>query len=238
MLQMIKEIPALPVPKKIRIKFSKTGDLIYISHLDLVRTMTRAIVRARIPIKYTEGYNPIPKMTFATPLSVGCASECEYLDIKIDRDMPLDKIKGNLSSQMPIGLHILDIYEPQRKFTDALYSSYEILVSDNCINEDSAAAVKEVFSQKELVITKRSKSGEKQVNILPFIKNLEASSEQGKLKVIAKLCVSSAEFLNPEYIVGVIYEKLGISKENFDADAGYNICRKALYLSDDEVEFK
>ena len=235
---MINEMSPLPTPKKVRIKFTKTGDLIYISHLDLVRTMTRAIIRARIPIKYTEGYNPIPKMTFATPLSVGCASECEYLDIKIDRDIKLCKIKEQLSAQVPCGLSILDVYEPERKFTDALYSSYMITICDKSIDQASGSIVKNAFSQKELVITKRSKSGEKDVNILPYIKALEVTSEQGKCNVFTKLCVSSADFLNPEYIVGVVYNALGLSKDNFEDGAGYTICRKTLYLSDCVSEFQ
>ena len=238
MLQMIKDMPPLPLPKKVRIKFSKKGELIYISHLDLVRTLTRAIIRARIPIKYTEGYNPIPKMTFATPLSVGCASECEYLDIKIDREITLCKIKEQLSSQVPEGITILDVYEPNSKFTEALYSSYNITIRDKSIDEGSASILNEVFSQNELVITKRTKSGEKEVNILPFIKELKVTSEQGRCDIFTKLCVSSADFLNPEYIVGVVYSQLKLSKDNFDCQSGYGICRETLYLSDCVSEFR
>ena len=155
MLQMIKNLTALDKPRKIRIKFSKGGDLIYISHLDLVRTMTRAIIRARIPVKYTEGYNPIPKLVFSTPLSIGCTSVCEYLDIKIDREMSCDDIKHALSIQFPVDMKVLDVYEPTSKFSDAVYSGYTIEIFDPSIDQWSTEKLKNVFSQPEIKIVKR-----------------------------------------------------------------------------------
>ena len=238
MLQMIKDIPPLVTPRKIRIKFAKGGDLIYISHLDLNRTMTRAIVRARIPVKYTEGFNPRPKLVFATPLSVGCASECEYLDIKIDREMSCDDIKEKLSAQVPSGIDILDVYEPDTKFTDILYSLYEIKIKDSQISESAGDKIKRAFEQSELVITKRSKSGDKEVNILPYIKELDISGKGAEIVINTKLCVSSADFLNPEYIVSIAYDKAGLSNDNYSMSAVYSIVRKALFLADLTTNFR
>ncbi len=238
MLQMIRSLPQLPQPKRIRIKFSKSGDLIYISHLDLVRTMTRAIIRARVPVKYTEGYNPIPKLIFATPLSVGCASECEFLDIKIDREMPIAQIKDHLSASMPQGISILDVYEPTGKFTEAVYSTYEIIIRDPVIDSTFSDIVIAEFDKKELIITKRSKSGDKEVDILPYIKSIECTACNGEIRISTKLCVSSADYLNPEYIATIAYNAVGISKDNYGADCGYTIVRKQLYLADTVSEFK
>ena len=75
------------LPKQIRIKFTKVGSLQFISHLDLNRTMTTVMIRAKIPIYYSEGFNPHPKMVFALPLSIGAESVCELLDIKIVEDI-------------------------------------------------------------------------------------------------------------------------------------------------------
>ncbi|MBQ2863800.1 MAG: DUF2344 domain-containing protein [Clostridia bacterium] len=235
---MIKDIPHIAAPKKIRIKFSKTENLIYISHLDLVRTMTRAIIRARIPVKYTEGYNPIPKLVFAAPLSVGASSECEYLDIKIDRDMSCVDIYKSLSKQFDSGIEILDVYEPKNKFTDAEYSSYSIVISDPDISEESYSSLREVFLSDKLVVRKRTKSGEKEVDILPYIKSFEISYKDHAILIDALLCVSSANYLNPEYITNVVYESLNISKHNYADTAFCTIHRKQLYLSDGVTLFK
>lgn len=238
MLQMINELKKLDAPKKIRIKFSKKGNLIFISHLDLNRTFTRAIVRARIPVKYTEGFNPRPKLIFSTPLSVGCSSECEFLDLKIDREISTEQIKEQLSLQMPDGLQIIDVYEPSTKFTDIIYSEYKIVIDDMSIDEYSAGKIDRIFSQSELKIIKRSKSGDKQTDILPYIRNIDYTSEKGRLCVSAVLCVSSADFLNPEYIVSVIYDALGLSKENYMLGQGYSIVRRSLLISDSKTMFK
>ena len=75
----------------VRIRFSKTGRARYISHLDLNRTMTRAVRRAGLPIWYTEGFNPKPKITFAAPLSIGTESMCEFMDIRLTEKMPAEE---------------------------------------------------------------------------------------------------------------------------------------------------
>ena len=238
MLQMIKELPPLDKPRKIRIKFSKSGDLIYISHLDLVRTMTRAIIRARIPVKYTEGYNPIPKLVFSTPLSIGCASVCEYLDIKIDREMSCRDIKDSLSRQFSCDMTVIDVYEPDSKFSDALYSGYTIEIMDDSINASSLEVLKECFSQTEIKIIKRSKSGDKEVNILPYVYSYDMKLNGRSLLFNTVLSASSADYLNPEYIVNIIYEALGLSKDNFRCDCGYTITRTELYTKNCDNIFR
>ena len=72
---------------KVRIKFSKVGDLMFISHLDLARTMQKIILRSGIDIWYSEGFNPQPKMVFALPLPTGAESVCELLDITLNSYM-------------------------------------------------------------------------------------------------------------------------------------------------------
>ena len=88
----------LDAPRTVRVKFRKTGNLQYISHLDLQRTFNRVLVRAGLPLWYTKGFNPHIKMVFGLPLPVGCESETEFLDIRIERDMPLDEIKERLQT--------------------------------------------------------------------------------------------------------------------------------------------
>ena len=98
-----------------RMRFSKTGRAVYISHLDLMRTITRAFLRAECRLKYSEGFNPHPNISIALPLSVGCESVCEIMDFKMLEDMPCDEIKSRLSTQMPEGIEVLEVYEPERK---------------------------------------------------------------------------------------------------------------------------
>ena len=85
---------------KIRLKFYKRGKLKFISHLDLVRTLKGALLRAEIPIYYTEGFNPHPKMVFALPLPLGEESVCEYLDIKLVEPMDAEALLAAVNAQL------------------------------------------------------------------------------------------------------------------------------------------
>ena len=96
----------------VRLNFSKTGRAIYISHLDINRMMTRAVRRAKLPMWYTEGFNPHPYLTFALPLSLGQSSDCEYMDIRIDGDITDEEIMNRLNAVLPEGVKILSVSAP------------------------------------------------------------------------------------------------------------------------------
>ena len=119
--------PLLPEPKYIRLLFKKVGDLQYISHLDLQKTMGRVLIRAKIPLWYSKGFNPHPKLIFATPLSVGTQSVCELLDVRVERDIPPSVMMERLNAELTHELCILDAYEPTRDFTDIAWAEYDLL---------------------------------------------------------------------------------------------------------------
>ena len=107
----------LPVREKvehvaIRIKFTKTGALQYISHLDLHRTFSRLLVRCGVSIWYSEGFTPHPRLVFATPLSVGAESLCEYVDVFVNgtpETLDLDVLRWQLSKCDVAGLEIKEV---------------------------------------------------------------------------------------------------------------------------------
>ena len=96
----------------VRIWFAKEGKVKYISHLDVMRCMSRAVRRARLPLWYTEGFNPHPYMMFALPLSLGFSSQCESMDIRIEGEMTDADIAGRMRDVMPEGLRLLSVREP------------------------------------------------------------------------------------------------------------------------------
>lgn len=179
------------VPENVRIRFRKTGRLRYISHLDLDRTLRTAFVRTRIPIWYTEGFNPHAKMVFAQPLPLFAESECELLDIKITEKMPFDEIAARLRSALTDELYIVDVYTPRDKLTDIAYAEYRIA---GCID---GKRVTELLSSEEINVTKKTKSGEKTVNIRPSVRSL---TRNGDGTLTAVLDASGAAYLNPELL--------------------------------------
>ncbi len=202
------------LPKQIRIKFTKVGSLQFISHLDLNRTMTTVMIRAKIPIYYSEGFNPHPKMVFALPLSIGAESVCELLDIKIVEDISFDEIRNRLNSALSPEMRVLEVYTPERKFTDIKYAEYELL-TDEVIYESKLLAEK-------IVVMKRTKSGTKESDIKPLIKSWKMI--EGGIRCC--LSADSSEYLNPEYIASVLDLK------------DYSIIRRRILMSDGVSEFK
>lgn len=155
--------------REVRIKFSKTGKVKYISHLDLCRTMRTAFVRAGIPIWYSQGFNPHPKMVFATTVAVGSESLCELLDIRITREMGEEDFRARLAGALTRDIDIKEVYEPVRPLSELQYSSYRITF-DRPVNN----GVLSQLLQGELKVMKKTKSGDRLIDILPMIKQARA----------------------------------------------------------------
>lgn len=222
-------------PMQIRAEFYKVGSLQYISHLDLVRTMTRNITRAGIPAWYSQGFNPRLKITFSLPLSIGTQSECEFFDIKLTEDMPLDEVKNRINAALTEEMQIVDVYQSERKFSDIMWAEYEIKMTSPKLSADTAVAMRELYTNP-LIIMKRSKSGDKEADIAPFIDLRECLFADGSITVRALLSADSANYLNPEYIVKSASEKLGVTLDDPFSEY-YTIVRKAVYLSDKVTRF-
>jgi radical SAM-linked protein len=94
-----------------RIMYRKEGPARYISHLDLLRTVERSARRAGLPIAFTSGFNPRPKMTFAAPLSVGTAGEAEFADLELTEDLTAVAVFNSLAGTLPEGLSLTEVRE-------------------------------------------------------------------------------------------------------------------------------
>lgn len=219
--------------RTIRVRFSKGGPALYVSHLDLSKVMMRAVVRSGLPIYYTEGFNPIPKMVFATPLSLGCGGDAEILDLRLMQDVSNEKIKARLSDVMPAGIEIHDVYTAKTKPSDAAYAENEITWVHGCYTDETCAAIEEYF-RHPVIMMKKSKSGEKEVDVTDFVRSLTARIENDCLIVNAVCNANQENYLNPSYIVTAIDQKFHVTGEN-----GYHtICRKRLLCEDGVTDFR
>lgn len=209
---MVSQNEVIPV----RIKFSKTDDLMYISHLDLQKTMQRIITRAGIDIWYSEGFNPQPKIVFAVPLPVGVESVCEFFDIKINSYMSNEEIKQRLENSFPRQMKVISVYNPDQKFKNIGYIDYTIRIYSPKINQCTGEEIKKLFC-KTCNITKKTKSGEKEVDISQFVKLLEISNNERGLELHTILSADNENYLNPELFVEAIRQNLGIlDKESIE----------------------
>lgn len=234
----LKALPELVPPKTVRLKFCKVGTLQYISHLDLQTTFNRIINRACLPVWYTKGFNPHIKLVFSTPLSVGTESVCEYLDIRLDRDMSCEEIKERLNAEMTDEFHITETYLPENDFCDIAWASYDINIHTSGADEEMAEKAQRILTTSPLILTKRSKSGEKDVDIIPLMNSVRAvyNADTDSIDIKTVVRASSSEYLNPELIVTGLRKYLGILSSD-PVKEYYSIMRTEIF-KEDLTEFR
>lgn len=160
---------------KIRVRYSKTGKAKYISHLDLMETMKRAFIRAGVALKYSEGFNPHAHISVALPLSVGMDSICELMDVSLAGG----SINCEVNKFLPEGLEIQKAYRPWRKFSDIKWVETECrLVFADRPAEETINKLTELFSAKNLFITKKTKRGISTIDIAPHICDAAVSRDK------------------------------------------------------------
>ncbi|MBQ9784102.1 MAG: TIGR03960 family B12-binding radical SAM protein [Clostridia bacterium] len=239
-LPPLKETPVwepLESFKTIRIKFRKVGDLQYISHLDLQRTMARILVRAKLPMWYTQGFNPHAKVTFGLPLSVGTESECEFIDLRVDKAITGEEVKELLNRELTDEMQVLDAYEPTSKFSDIAWARYDMQLNFADADASLAQKMQALYTTSPLNMIKKSKSGEREVDLVPMIREVSVTSPTvGVIRINAVLSAGNTEHLNPELVLRAARERLGILSGD-PAKETYSILRTNVYTADGVTEF-
>lgn len=194
---------------KLRMRFEKTGRAIYISHLDLMHTLQRAFSRAGYRIKYSEGYNPHPVISIALPLSVGTASICELMDFRLIAEEEEKTIAERLNRVLPEGIHILEVYPAARKTAELKWLKLDGRMEyDRLETGPAAAALREFFSQNSLVISKKSKRGFSDFDLIPAIRDLSFSPDEKTRTVKLSMTVSAQEpTFNPDLLCEALRQK-------------------------------
>lgn len=187
-----------------RLLFSKTGRAKYISHLDLMRTFQRAFQRADLTIKHTEGFNPHPFISILLPLSLGFSSQCEILEFQLLEDIAPGEVPARLNAVLPEGIAVERCYEGGRKAKELALVDYQITLEyDNGVPAGAADAWKEMLGRERLEVakkSKKSKTGETIVDIIPLVKSFSITEESGKIVLDAVICAQNPG-LNPQLLM-------------------------------------
>ena len=230
----------LDTPKTLRIKFRKVGSLQYISHLDLQRTFARVLMRADIPMWYTQGFNPHAKVIFGLPLSVGTESECEMIDLRLDRDISPEELRRRLNDELTDEMRVEEVYEPTTKFADIGWAKYEMNLKFAGATEEKAKELQTLFETSPLNMVKKTKSGEKEIDLIPMIKKIKVTCNPDRpdqLHISAILAASGSEYLNPEMLISAAKRECGILNGD-PAKEEYTILRTHVYQADAVNEFR
>ncbi len=196
---------------KLRIKFSKLGMGKYISHLDLLRTFTRAIHRANLPVRYSQGFNPHQLITFSLPLALGVTSETEFVDIDFEEGTSKDLVMTALNGSLPPDIKVLKVSIPECKANDIVSARYIIeLTAKETIEED---AIKKFFAQENIAAMKKTKKGEKEINLRDYIVDWKISEiSDHKISIDAILSAGGTANIKPEILVAKMEEFLQIGE--------------------------
>ena len=202
--------------REVRLVFSKTDRCKYISHLDINRCMSRALARAKIPLWFTEGFNPHPYMSFSLPLSLGVESLCESVDLRITDDISNDEIKNRMNEMLPTGIRIVDVLDDFRDCSEIAFSDY-VYKFQFCDNEAALERINAILSSSEIMAEKKAKKGKrrivKETNLKPYIDKYSISIRNDEIVLNIRLAAGPERNLNPTLLFDTIIKLIDMDFE-------------------------
>lgn len=216
---------------KLRIKYTKTGVLRFIGHLDVMRFFQKAIRRAKLSVAYTKGFSPHQIISFAAPMPLGMTSEGEYFDGEFDLVTSTEDMMKRLNETMPEEIQVLDIVElpddakPSMAIVTA--SDYYIYVNDEAVSDvfkELTPKLSNFYNEDKIEILKKTKTKEIMTDIKPLIYDLKPYKDG----IYMLLASGSRDNLKPELVLLALCEYAGISYNRYD----YMIHRLETYMGD------
>lgn len=209
---------------KIKGKYKKTKNLKYISHLDTLRLFQRAVRRAEIPIRYSEGYNPHPKITFAFPLALGIESIGEYFEMELDKKISEDNFMNKMNTVLPEDMKILKVaYTNDKESLMALSEWSEFILNIELKEEIEEDKIKEISNDIissgrtiKRIRKKKKKTIEREINTKDLIKFINIKKlEDRRICVETILKTSSSGSLKTDELVSILKDS-GIRIEYYE----------------------
>ena len=197
---------------RIRITFSKLGALRYTGHLDLHKLWERAARRAELPLAYSQGFHPQPKMNIAAALPLGFSSRCEVLDMRLEHEISLDGLREKLQGTLPTGIQVTNVESIDERAptlqTQVLSAEYEVSLAgpSTSLRTDFGSEVKRkiesVLESESIIRTRRGK----EYDLRPLIEALDLLDGE----IFMKLAAREGATGRPEEVLDV----LGIAFED------------------------
>lgn len=223
---------------RLRLQFSKGEAVRYISHLDLARVFERAVRRAKLPVAMSEGFNPHMKVAYASALSVGVTSDCEYVDIEMRSAVPAQEMVAALKQQLPAGLTLVEsrIIEQPSAALMALVNIADYIITAPLQKDTTAEQLLEILgrflSAQSACFVRHSPKGNKTIDVRPLIDTitLTACSAQGAAFFLRSY-ITDKGTVKPHEVMQLLVEQFGLPL------AGSNpvVHRSGLYIQRDGI---
>ena len=196
---------------RIRITFSKQAALRYTGHLDLHKLWERAARRAELPLAYTQGFHPGPKMSLAAALPLGFSSTCEVLDMRLEREIELDGLPERLNNTLPPGIQVstvqqVDEREPALQ-TQVASAEYQVNLTGSSFGSDLKRRIESVLESESIPRERRGKP----YDLRPLIESIETENDKITMRLAAREGATGRpeEVLN---ILGIAFEETKIER--------------------------
>lgn len=196
------------------LKYSRDERVKYISHLDFIRLFHRTIRRADIPFMFSQGFNPHPIMTVSQPLSVGVTSDCEYMKVGFDGEFSAEELTERINSAFPPGYEIRAVKKVEGKEIDLTNIDRAEYVVE--LEYEGDADIDAFLKNESLCVMKKTKSGEKESDIRPYIydiKLIEKSEKEMTLNM--NIAVGNVYNLKPQTVLEAMEKYLPDFKAGF-----------------------
>ncbi len=191
-------------------RYRKGPEIRWIAHLDLKRTIERAMRRAELPLELTQGHNPHPKMSFGPPLPMGATGDAELLAFHLAEAADPNAIKERLNEQLPPGLEIIEIWgapahKKKETFGEVDLAEYLITIGGPVDTEEVRSGVGTLLESKELIVQRGGERPEREVDLRPMIQSLEiASAGAEEITLRTRLTTGSHGGARPQEIVQLL----------------------------------
>src|SRR5215212_6718826 len=197
---------------RIRITFAKQGALRYTGHLDLHRLWERAARRAELPLAYSQGFHPQPKMAIAAALPLGFSSRCEVIDMRLERDIPLEGLSEKLQQTLPTGIRVSNVESVDEKLpalqTQVASAAYEVHLTEPIDGSELKRRIDATMESESIIRERRGKT----YDLRPLIETLTLESD-GKISML--LAAREGATGRPEEVLdllGIAFEETRIER--------------------------
>jgi radical SAM-linked protein len=207
-------------------RYRKGEPLRWIGHLDLKRTLERALRRARLPLELTQGHNPHPKMSFGPPLPLGATGEAEVFSLHLAEPLTAEALQERLGAQLPAGLDLTDVwivpgYKKKETFGDIDVAAYRVTVETDLSIAEIDARLQDLLARAEITVERGGERPEREVDLRPHLLSLRAEATgEDEVTLTMRLRTGSHGGARPQEIVVL----LGLE----DPERAVRLCRTGL----------
>lgn len=219
---------------KYRLAITKGEEVRYVSHLDYMRSIERAVRRTKLPAAYSEGFNPHMKIAFASALSVGVASEAEYMDIELTGDVDPAAMGEAMASQLPPGIAVGRFRQIPATGYPALMAvvnlaAYRIgLPLPAGTAGDAIEAIGRFNAAAVVTYIKENPKGKKEIDVKTYVREVAATPVADGLELAVEVRITPTGSIKPTEVIKVLVEKFGLPA---DPDTAL-VTRTGLFVAD------